>query len=65
MKGPAELLPMDLSFMNSVPFLNPLRLLVFKYYMVVWNMIIHYMKSVTAFYILVGISAGYSLVLEL
>lgn len=65
MKGPAELLPMDLSFMNSIPFLNPLRLLVFKYYMVVWNMIIHYMKSVTAFYTLVGISAGYSLVLEL
>lgn len=63
MKGPAELLPMDLSFMHSIPFLNPL--IVFKYYMVVWNMIIHYMKSVTAFYILVGISAGYSLVLEL
>lgn len=61
MKGPAKLLPMDLSFTNSIPFLNPLRFLVFKYHMVVRNTIIHYMKSVTVFYILVGISAGYSL----
>lgn len=28
------------------------------------NTIIHYVKSVTAFYVLVGISAGYSLVLD-
>lgn len=65
MKRPAKLLQMDLSFMNSIPFLNSLRLCVFKSYMVIRNAIIQYMKSVTAFYILVGISAGYLLVLEL
>lgn len=65
MKRPAKLLPVDLSFTNSIPFLNPLRLLVFKSYVVIQNMIIQYIKSVTAFYILVSISAGYLLVLEL
>lgn len=65
MRGPATFLPMDLSFRNSIPHLNPLTLLIFKSYMVVRNTIIHYIKSITTFYMLVGIFTGYSLVLKL
>lgn len=65
MKGPPKLLPMALSFTNSIPFMNPLTLLIFKSYLVVRNAIIHYIKSVTTFYMLVDIFTGYSLVLEL
>ena len=65
MKGPAKSLPIDLSFTNSITFLNPLTLLIFKSYMVVRNAIILYIKPITTFYMLVGIFTGYSLVLEL
>lgn len=65
MRGHAKSLPIDLSFRNSIPCLNPLTLLIFKSYMVVRNTIIHYIKSVTTFYLLVDIFTGYSLVLDL
>lgn len=65
MKGPAKLLPMDLSFMSLIPFFESTYTLILKSYMVVRNTIIDYIKSVTTFYLLVAIFTGYSLVPEL
>lgn len=65
MKGPAKLLPMDLSFMSLIPFFESTYTLILKSYMVVRNTVIDYIISVATFYLLVAIFTGYSLVPEL